>query len=415
MPRGVMRAAVTLALLAGAATSLRLEDEEGGVSYNEGGGGGVSYGQEGGVSYGGVSYDPASVDLIVNIALSLFDSLQQYTSGLEAEDGGEDKVKVKFKPKLVIEEIEDTEPRNDDINNSELLFLQDEPEFRELADDYRDYAATSSTEDNLSNHRSDPRLTETEAREVAVRLALGGQQGGVRGYGGNLVSEADHNNEGDNVIDDGIENEFKFLQQFPNIYSQSDSVFEVITNGDNTYVDNSMDNLQQMNDVVTENFSNEVKIVSERRVDNPIVASDQDIHNDNSTEVEDEDENSKETITTVSPKSKKRRRRKRRKRPVDREDWTLPNSTDTSDASNSKGDMESNEIIKYNQEQLNKTKRKKKKRRKGQRKGARKQFAPLVVSDPGPKSKKVHLSRPLMPKIQLRGRPVNLQYFLPFF
>ena len=397
-----MRAAVTLALLAGAATSLRLEDEGGGVSYDKEGRGGVSYDQEDGVSYGGVSYDPASVDLIVNIALSLFDSLQQYTSGLEAEDGGEDKVKVKFKPKLVIEEIEDTEPRNDDINNSELLFLQDEPEFRDLADDYHDYAATSSTEDNLGNHRSDPRLTETEAREVAGRLALGG---------GNLVSEADHDNEGDNVIDDGIENEFKFLQQFPNIYSQSDSVFEVITNGDNTLVDNNIDieNLQQMNDVVTENFSNEKDIVSERRVDN------QDIDNDNSTEVEDEDENSKETTINVSPKSKKRRRRKRRKRPVDREDWTLPNSTDTSDASNSNGDMESNEIIKYNQEQLNKTKRKKKKRRKGQRKGARKQFAPLVVSDPGPKSKKVHLSRPLMPKIQLRGRPVNLQYFLPFF
>ena len=410
-----MRTAVTLTLLAGAATSLRLEDEGGGVSYDQEGG--VSYGQEGG---GGVSYDPASVDLIVNIALSLFDSLQQYTSGLEAEGGGEDTVKVKFKPKLVVEEIEETEPHTDDINNSELLFLQDEPEFRDIADDYYDdHADTSSTEDNLSNHRSDPRLTESEAREVAVKLALGSQQGGVQGYRVDLVSEADRNNEGGDVIDDGIESEFKFLQQFPNIYSQSDSVFEVIRNRDNTLGDNNMDNLQQMNDVVTNNSSKEIEIVSERRVDNPLVAShsDQDIDNDNSTEVDDEDENAKETSKNVSTKSKKRKRKrkKRRKRPVDREDWTMPDSTDTADISNSSGDIEFNEIIKYNQEQLNKTKRKKKKRRKGQRKDVRKQFAPLIVSDPSPKPKKVHLSRPLMPKIQLRGRPVNLQYFLPFF
>ena len=405
MPRGVMRTAVTLTLLARVATSLRIEEE----------GGGVSYGQEGG---GGVSYDPASVDLIVNIALSLFDSLQQYTSGLEAEGGGEDTVKVKFKPKLVIEQIEETEPHTDDINNSELLFLQDEPEFRDIAGDYYDdHADTSSTEDNLSHHRSDPRLTESEAGEVAVKLALGSHQGGVQGYRVDLVSGADRNNEGGDVIDDGIESEFKFLQQFPNIYSQSDSVFEVIRNRDNTLGDNNMDNLQQMNDVVTNNSSKEIEIVSERRVDNPLVAShsDQDIDNDNSTEVDDEDENAKETSKNVSTKSKKRKRKKRRKRPVDREDWTMPDSTDTADISNSSGDIEFNEIIKYNQEQLNKTKRKKKKRRKGQRKDVRKQFAPLIVSDPSPKPKKVHLSRPLMPKIQLRGRPVNLQYFLPFF
>ena len=163
-----MRTAVTLTLLAGAATSLRLEDEGGGGSY-----------------------DPAPVDLIVNIALSLFDSLQQYTSGLEAEGGGEDTVKVKFKPKLVIEQIEETEPHTDHINNSELLFLQDEPEFRDIADDsYDDYADTSSTEDNLSHHRSDPRLTESEAREVAVKLALGSQQGGMQGSAANrLIGE----------------------------------------------------------------------------------------------------------------------------------------------------------------------------------------------------------------------------------
>ena len=217
-----MRTAVTLTLLAGAATSLRIEEE----------GGGLSYDQEGG---GVVSYDPASVDLIVNIALSLFDSLQQYTSGLETEGGGEDTVKVKFKPKLVVEQIEDTEPHTDDINNSELLFLQDEPEFRDIAGDYYDdHADTSSTEDNLSHHRSDPRLTESEAREVAVKLALGSQQGGVQGYRVDLVSETDRNNEGGDVIDDGIVSEFKFLQQFPNIYSQSDSVFEVKRNRDNT-------------------------------------------------------------------------------------------------------------------------------------------------------------------------------------
>ena len=74
---------------------------------------------------GVISYDQDSVDLIVNIALSLFDSLQDYTKQINET---EDKVKVKFKPKLVIEEIDiESDPTHDN-----LLFLEQEPEFRKI-------------------------------------------------------------------------------------------------------------------------------------------------------------------------------------------------------------------------------------------------------------------------------------------
>ena len=73
-----------------------------------------------------ISYDKDSVDLIVNIALSLFDSLQDYTKHINET---EEKIKVKFKPKLIIEEV-DTDPH---FEHGELLFLEDEPESREIS------------------------------------------------------------------------------------------------------------------------------------------------------------------------------------------------------------------------------------------------------------------------------------------
>ena len=174
----------------------------------------VRYGDTGSIEIDSVNYDSSSVDLIVNIALSLFDSLQEYTKQMEDD---EDKLKVKFKPKLVIEEIK---PFEISYNNDIPV-----PELREIDYNYDDNEITDNhNDDKLLNHQNDPKTEIKEPdRNIAIKLAL--NDNFDDGYILDIVNANIEEQETLVNTVDGKENEFKLHKEFPNIYTQSDSIF----------------------------------------------------------------------------------------------------------------------------------------------------------------------------------------------
>ena len=174
----------------------------------------VRYGDTGSIEIDSVNYDSSSVDLIVNIALSLFDSLQEYTKQMEDD---EDKLKVKFKPKLVIEEIKPVEiSYNNDIPVPELREIDYSYDDNEITDNHND--------DKLLNHQNDPKTEIKEPdRNIAIKLAL--NDNFDDGYILDIVNANIEEQETLGNTVDGKENEFKLHKEFPNIYTQSDSIF----------------------------------------------------------------------------------------------------------------------------------------------------------------------------------------------
>lgn len=388
------------------------------------------------IENGIISYDKDSVDLIVNIALSLFDSLQDFTKHINET---EEKIKVKFKPKLIIEEV-DTEP--DLPEHGELLFLEDEPELREINyDDEEDTSLANNeisksgdySQGNLLNHRKDA-LNDSEARKIAIKMALEDtrDQGRLENIiNQSLVNEEEegkfaNQQENEIIIDDEIEDyKFKFHKEFPNIYSQSDSVFDIgkevgqYTNYDKISIKIEDQNVEEVSD-----YENEI---SERRSDEQM--------SEEVTEIEENQEPDAKS-NSVSPednevvKHKQRKRRKRRKRPFDgRENWEKLNKAIFGDGNISRPEAKEAEIESKLQENVLNQKKseeknlldKKKRRRKRKKGGKRKPDWNKAI-----KSKQTfHIKRersklkPLaarpMPKIQLRGRPLNLQSFLNIF
>ena len=112
---------------------------------------------------------------------------------------------MKFKPKLIIEEV-DTEPEH-----GELLFLEDEPEFREISYDDEDMTVPrneinqDNAEKNLINHRKDA-LKDSEARNIAIKMALDDTKS--QDYLVNIINQgllSTNQQENENIIDDEIE------------------------------------------------------------------------------------------------------------------------------------------------------------------------------------------------------------------
>ena len=364
---------------------------------------------------GVISYDQDSVDLIVNIALSLFDSLQDYTKQINET---EDKVKVKFKPKLVIEEVDiESDPTHDN-----LLFLEQEPEFRkinnaeeDIYDSVNEINLYDKDKENLKNHRNNA-LKDSDAKKIAIKMALNDKNDEVQGYVVDIISlnnkdegkNANHH-ENDFIIDDEKnDEEFSFHKEFPNIYSQSDSIFDIVQENEQMTMDAKHEPSKlkvQEKDFVDISGSDE--IVSDRRVDEDIETN---LENDKINE-------------TPKLKQKKRKRRKRKKRPFDgRENWDKLNKAIFGEESNEKA---LTELLQKNPK-MTEIEGKKKRRRK-KRKGSVKKSGLKKVTKQPPNSKplksktivknfsKIHLAKKPMPKIQLRGRPINLQSFLNLF
>ena len=390
---------------------------------------------------GVISYDKDSVDLIVNIALSLFDSLQDYTKHINET---EEKIKVKFKPKLIIEEV-DTEP---EIEHEELLFLEDESEFREISYDEEETSLESNeinnkafdiAEDNLINHREDA-LKDSEARMIAIKLAL--EDTKDQGHIMSIINQGLINkeegilpNQQENEIitkDETEDSKFKFHKEFPNIYSQSDSVFDILKEvGDDIKL--------TPQDMIKEQDRMRINLDGMNVEDNEIKSSERRTDEDNE---EERNQDSKPETNSVNQddnqevKQKQRRRRKRRKRPFDgRENWEKLNRAIFGEETNELSvPTEDEENISKVQEHLENQPRteepnigpKKKRRRKRRKGGKRKKgltkaskLTKTIQNHPKEailkmKPPAIHMSRP-MPKIQIRGRPLNLQSFLNIF
>ena len=382
-----------------------------------------------------ISYDKDSVDLIVNIALSLFDSLQDFTKHINET---EEKIKVKFKPKLIVEEV-DTDP--DLPDHGELLFLEDEPELREINyDDEEDSSVANNeinssdyTEGNLNNHRKDA-LKDSEARKIAIKMAI--EDTRDQGRLENIINQGLVNKEEEGkfanqqeneiIIDDETEDyKFKFHKEFPNIYSQSDSVFDIGQEvAQKTYLDKMSIRIEDEDVGEVSYYDNEI---SERR-------SDEQLSEEVKVLQENQEPNPKSN--SVGPddneevKHKQRRRRKRRKRPFDgRENWEKLNKAIFGDVNNLRPEAKGAEIeskLQKNAENQKHSEEKnllgKKKRRRKRKKGGKRthQHYKAIKSKPTfhlkrGKSKMKTLAAKPMPKIQLRGRPLNLQSFLNIF
>ena len=394
-----------------------------------------------------ISYDKDSVDLIVNIALSLFDSLQDYTKHINET---EEKIKVKFKPKLIIEEV-DTDPH---FEHGELLFLEDEPELREISYEDEDrsrneISGKDYTEVNLNNHRKDA-LNESEARKIAIKMALDdnkNQDNLMNIINQSLINKEDaifaNQQENEIVIDDETENnKFKFHKEFPNIYSQSDSVFEIGNEVEqNIKLNNKQDKMNiQIEEQDVADVSNIDNKSSERRSDEASLEE----------EVNELAENKepRSQSNLLGPhdiqdmKQKQKRRRKRRKRPFDgRENWEKLNKAIFGDANNLSPPSKEAQITSKDQENVDEPKKSKetdiggkRKRRRKRKKGVKRKPQDRKRAAIQPKqslnlkqgkskinflkSPTIHLTRPVhgpMPKIQLRGRPLNLRSFLNIF
>ena len=381
-----------------------------------------------------ISYDKDSVDLIVNIALSLFDSLQDYTKHINET---EEKIKVKFKPKLIIEEV-DTDPH---LEHEELLFLEDEPELREISFEDEDSSRNEiNSEDyaevNLNNHRKDA-LDESEARKIAIKMALDdnkNQDNLMNIINQSLINKEEarfaNQQENEKVIDDEIENnKFKFHKEFPNIYSQSDSVFEI---GKNI----KLINRDKMNIQIEEQDVADVSIndnqTSERRSEEEVNELEENQEPRSQTNLVGQDD-------IKDMKQKPKRRRKRRKRPFDgRENWEKLNNAIFGDVNNLSLPTKEAQIISKGQENMDEPKKSKetdiggkRKRRRKRKKGGKRtqQGRKKAVQQKQSLSLKQGKSKinvwksptsPLtrhgpMPKIQLRGRPLNLRSFLNIF
>jgi len=329
----------------------------------------VRYEDTGSIEIDSVNYDSSSVDLIVNIALSLFDSLQEYTKQMEED---EDKLKVKFKPKLVIEEIKPAEiSYNNDISVPELREIDYSYDDNEITDNHND--------DKLLNHQTDPKADIKESeRNIAIKLAL--NDNFDDGYILDIVNENIEEQETLLNSVDGKEDEFKLHKEFPNIYTQSDSIFNnhnmngSTSKGFHTAAFDNSTVLQKDNSTIFQDIESdfvpspkENVIISEKEPEN----------------VEDFDylheEKDKETIgdkmQEIKSEQKPKRPRKKRKRPMDyRENWHLLNRKKP-------GRKNENEIKRL------KSMKEKRRKRKKSIKNHKKEYPTLIVP-PVPKYRK---------------------------
>merc|ERR1719270_1612107 len=240
-----------------------------------------------------------------------------------------------------------------------------------------------------------------------------------------------------------VDDRFKIHKVFPNIYTQSDSIFEKV---DDTF-DNDNKVVNSGGEIENETSEDDDIVAERRTADYENDIKDLDYEN----EVKDKDdigandimkhlEETNETISTLKPKS--RRRKKKKRRPFDGRE-----ALSTSDNSSSSDEIITND---GQPEEINevKTEQKKKRRRRKRPKGLKRKknylqtpsskqehlknevpklFKSQVSKSPYPKvpvrsftkgllkkHPKIHLSKPpprplpLLPKIQLHGRPIKL-------
>lgn len=223
------------------------------------------------------TYDPESVNLVVNIALSLFDSLQNYYARLKQHETNQTVQKIKFRPQSVSDNTARIE--TNDVDEVEINVNVNE----------------KVENSNLENHRNTTQLTKEEIQQVTKKLTLENEreeiqhqiqeiinQNLIDKWNGVLTGNSSANQNADVNQSEDVNASKEPI--FPNIYSQSDSVF---------------DSKEEFFDI--------------SKIQKPMVQVQTDVYEpqEKKTEVKD--------IVTSTQKLPKRKRKK--KRPLDRENW----------------------------------------------------------------------------------------------
>ena len=227
-----------------------------------------------------VIYDPESVNLVVNIALSLFDSLQQHYISLKQHQQQVEKLnnenKIKFRPQSV--------ERNDNVSLD-----QTEP-----GSDQEHNKTSADTKNNLENHRF--QLNSDEIYEDYTS--------GVTDHINNMTSANywpmwSYNGE------ETLGNHQEYISSteifFPNIYTQSDSLFDKAENTRDSYSSRRIDDEEENQKEIEETFTENKKYKSELQM--------------NATD--------SEVLSEIVKDKPKKKFRRRYKRPLDREDWNI--------------------------------------------------------------------------------------------
>ena len=292
---------------------------------------------------------------------------------------------------------------------------------------------------NLANHNNqrmseDDELYNTDDTEVAVKLTLdsGGDQ--VQGFIFDTIQQDLVNNWREELSDSehniDSANEFGFKSQFPNIYSQSEAIFDAMKmnqiESSHFHWDGRQDDVEGRttedlkmdlaNNVIDESSMDPIKkdlirnekftIESEK-----IMLTENEIPTTTSDNTENELEVSKKAPQTDAKHQKRRKRRKRRKPIYDRESGLLPLKKQSHEEERNQVSPAVKQYMKTTPVARNKRKRfhNKKRIRKSQYK--KNQKAPY---NPSLKTLKYQTGKKTYsyPKIQFAGRPLRIISFL---
>ena len=371
-----------------------------------------------------LDYDPESVGLIVDIALTLYEGLMEFSKKNNKEE------KVTFKPR--IDTIEDEEQlkygENEEENLSnhrneynELMELKNEvqhhDELQELMEDENEIL------DNLNNHRyDDDDVYHNFNDSVAVKFTLDTEADMVQGFIFDIIKQDIVDRwkkemfDDTNTTDDDV---YGFNSDFPNIYTQSEAVFDAIElneAGGSFYIEpvESVAERSLGDDgiILNENMTEKYKEKPKRKVSSEYEG--EKFAEEPKLKVlrENEIENSTEEPRTGLKQQKKRRRR-RRKPMFDRESGLSPPKRQQTP----KGEKVAAELPIFPKKQSRKKFRTKPGRHKRKRfsgkKSVRRSQSKQNALNRRPhletfKLAKYHEEKLSLPKIQLHGRPLRV-------
>ena len=360
-----------------------------------------------------LDYDPESVGLIVDIALTLYEGLMEFSY----KNRKDQEEKVTFKPRIDSNEDEDEEQlKRGDIDIENLSNHRNEDyhydELQELIEEENEIL------ENLSNHRNDYDDEYYNFNDsVAVKLTLDTEADEVQGFIFDVIKQDivdkwkqemfDLTN---NTEDDLL---YGFNSDFPNIYTQSEAVFDAIKineAGRSNHIDPVAErSLADEGIILNENLAEKYEEKPKRIV---------------STKYEGEkfakEPNRKVSRENVSVKAEaglkqqKKRRRRRRKPMFDRESgFSPPRRQQTpKDEEEIEAELPSFPLKQSRKKLRTKSGRHKRKRFPGKKSVRRSQSKQNAVNRPSHlqtlKLAKYQEEKLSFPKIQLHGRPLRV-------
>ena len=375
-----------------------------------------------------LDYDPESVGLIVDIALTLYEGLMEFSQKNKKEE------KVTFKPRIdSIEKEEQLNSGENEIENlsnhrneyNELKEWKNEEEHHMNELEHNDFQELIKDENeilnNLNNHRKDDdnEYYNFNNNSVAVKLSLDTESDVVQGFIFDIIKKDIVDRWKKEMFDDNNNTEdeqYGLNSDFPNIYTQSEAVFDAITInevGDNFYIDpvaerSLGDDGIILNEIQTEKYKETKRIVSNEYEEKKFAKEPK-----RKVLRENEIKNSSEEPTTGLNKLKKRLRRRRKPPMFDRESgFSPPKRQQTRKEEEVEAELPIFPKKQSRKKLRTKPGRHKRKRFPGKKSVRRSQSKQNAVNRPPHletlKLEKYQKEKLSLPKIQLHGRPLRV-------